>query len=65
MNAIIIIIIIIDDVVVVVVCCWQVEGAANEDGRTPSIWDTFAHAGTPRSFCSYLFFSTVLLIIDW
>ena len=22
----------------------QVEGAANEDGRTPSIWDTFAHA---------------------
>ncbi|KAH9655373.1 Beta-glucosidase 11 [Citrus sinensis] len=24
---------------------YQVEGAANEDGRTPSIWDTFAHAG--------------------
>ncbi|TKY52525.1 Hydroxyisourate hydrolase [Spatholobus suberectus] len=23
---------------------YQVEGAANEDGRTPSIWDTFAHA---------------------
>ncbi|PON55270.1 Glycoside hydrolase [Parasponia andersonii] len=23
----------------------KVEGAANEDGRTPSIWDTFAHAG--------------------
>ncbi|OVA00214.1 Glycoside hydrolase [Macleaya cordata] len=22
-----------------------VEGAANEDGRTPSIWDTFTHAG--------------------
>ncbi|RDX57829.1 Hydroxyisourate hydrolase, partial [Mucuna pruriens] len=22
-----------------------VEGAANEEGRTPSIWDTFAHAG--------------------
>ncbi|RYR71714.1 hypothetical protein Ahy_A02g005946 isoform A [Arachis hypogaea] len=22
---------------------YQVEGAANEDGRTPSIWDTFAH----------------------
>ena len=21
------------------------EGAAFEDGRTPSIWDTFAHAG--------------------
>ncbi|XP_039685762.1 hydroxyisourate hydrolase isoform X2 [Medicago truncatula] len=26
----------------------QVEGAANEDGRTPSIWDTFAHAGFAR-----------------
>ncbi|CAK8572793.1 unnamed protein product [Lathyrus sativus] len=25
---------------------YQVEGAANEDGRTPSIWDTFAHAGS-------------------
>ncbi|XP_031264389.1 beta-glucosidase 11-like [Pistacia vera] len=24
---------------------YQVEGAANEDGRTPSIWDTFAHEG--------------------
>ncbi|KAL5069409.1 hypothetical protein RYX36_020296 [Vicia faba] len=24
---------------------YQVEGAAYEDGRTPSIWDTFAHAG--------------------
>ncbi|XP_021911961.1 beta-glucosidase 11-like isoform X2 [Carica papaya] len=24
---------------------YQVEGAANEDGRSPSIWDTFAHAG--------------------
>ncbi|KAK7277737.1 hypothetical protein RJT34_22752 [Clitoria ternatea] len=24
---------------------YQVEGAFNEDGRTPSIWDTFAHAG--------------------
>ncbi|WVZ06486.1 hypothetical protein V8G54_019832 [Vigna mungo] len=23
---------------------YQVEGAANEDGRKPSIWDTFAHA---------------------
>jgi beta-glucosidase len=22
-----------------------VEGAADEDGRTPSIWDVFAHAG--------------------
>ncbi|XP_009594034.1 beta-glucosidase 11 [Nicotiana tabacum] len=24
---------------------YQVEGAAFEDGRTPTIWDTFAHAG--------------------
>ncbi|XP_035548253.1 beta-glucosidase 11-like isoform X2 [Juglans regia] len=24
---------------------YQVEGAANQDGRTPSIWDTFAQAG--------------------
>ncbi|KAI4301406.1 hypothetical protein L6164_034689 [Bauhinia variegata] len=24
---------------------YQWEGAASEDGRTPSIWDTFAHAG--------------------
>ncbi|XP_024031929.1 beta-glucosidase 3 isoform X2 [Morus notabilis] len=23
---------------------YQTEGAANQDGRTPSIWDTFAHA---------------------
>ncbi|KAF6142465.1 hypothetical protein GIB67_039429 [Kingdonia uniflora] len=24
---------------------YQVEGAAAEDGRTPSVWDTFAHSG--------------------
>ncbi|KDP28150.1 hypothetical protein JCGZ_13921 [Jatropha curcas] len=24
---------------------YQVEGAANEDGRTPSVWDTFTHGG--------------------
>ncbi|XP_068487272.1 beta-glucosidase 11-like isoform X1 [Phaseolus vulgaris] len=24
---------------------YQVEGAANEDGRKPSIWDTFSHSG--------------------
>lgn len=34
------------------ICSWgvatasyQVEGAWNEDGRTPSVWDTFSHAG--------------------
>ncbi|WOL00435.1 beta-glucosidase 22-like [Canna indica] len=28
---------------------YQVEGAAAEDGRTPSVWDTFTHAGSmPR-----------------
>ncbi|XWS31721.1 hypothetical protein CRYUN_Cryun23aG0100300 [Craigia yunnanensis] len=26
---------------------YQVEGAASKDGRTPSIWDTFAHSGCP------------------
>ncbi|XP_048324412.2 beta-glucosidase 11 isoform X1 [Ziziphus jujuba] len=25
---------------------YQVEGASNQDGRTPSIWDTFAQAGS-------------------
>ncbi|XP_058728978.1 beta-glucosidase 11-like [Vicia villosa] len=29
---------------------YQVEGAANEDGRKPSIWDTFAHAGNGGRF---------------
>ena len=24
---------------------YQIEGAANEDGRSPSIWDTFCHSG--------------------
>ncbi|CAN0889013.1 Lactase/phlorizin hydrolase [Linum grandiflorum] len=24
---------------------YQVEGAADQDGRSPSVWDTFAHAG--------------------
>ncbi|PIA61391.1 hypothetical protein AQUCO_00300732v1 [Aquilegia coerulea] len=27
---------------------YQVEGAAAEDGRTPSVWDTFAHSGRLR-----------------
>ncbi|TKY65810.1 Hydroxyisourate hydrolase [Spatholobus suberectus] len=29
---------------------YQVEGAANEDGRKPSIWDTFAHAGNGNMY---------------
>ncbi|CAL0324705.1 unnamed protein product [Lupinus luteus] len=29
---------------------YQVEGAANEDGRKPSIWDTFAHAGNANKY---------------
>ncbi|XLS48456.1 hypothetical protein HN51_022814 [Arachis hypogaea] len=29
---------------------YQVEGAANEDGRKPSIWDTFAHAGNANMY---------------
>ncbi|XP_047181504.1 beta-glucosidase 11-like [Vigna umbellata] len=29
---------------------YQVEGAANEDGRKPSIWDTFAHAAPGNEY---------------
>ncbi|XP_020235694.1 beta-glucosidase 11 [Cajanus cajan] len=29
---------------------YQVEGAANEDGRKPSIWDTFAHNGNGNRY---------------
>ncbi|KAK7395092.1 hypothetical protein VNO78_15634 [Psophocarpus tetragonolobus] len=29
---------------------YQVEGAANEDGRKPSIWDTFSHAGNGNMY---------------
>eukprot|EP00879_Flechtneria_rotunda_P008056 GHRR01008439.1.p1 GENE.GHRR01008439.1~~GHRR01008439.1.p1 ORF type:complete len:521 (+),score=119.18 GHRR01008439.1:997-2559(+) len=28
---------------------YQVEGAWNEDGRTPSVWDVFAHAGNIKN----------------
>lgn len=41
----------------------QVEGAANEDGRTPSVWDTFAHQGQFLSssffLCIYLSYSAI------
>ncbi|RZB60351.1 Beta-glucosidase 11 isoform F [Glycine soja] len=33
---------------------YQVEGAANEDGRKPSIWDTFSQAGNEIE-CQNLF----------
>ncbi|KAK7294713.1 hypothetical protein RJT34_17606 [Clitoria ternatea] len=29
---------------------YQVEGAANEDGRKPSVWDTFSHAGNGNMY---------------
>lgn len=29
----------------VATAAYQVEGAWNKDGRTPSVWDTFSHAG--------------------
>lgn len=29
---------------------WKFEGAANEDGRKPSIWDTFAHGGNANMY---------------
>ncbi|CAJ1806676.1 unnamed protein product [Sphenostylis stenocarpa] len=29
---------------------YQVEGAANEDGRKPSIWDTFSHSGNGNMY---------------
>ncbi|CAL5192323.1 unnamed protein product [Lathyrus oleraceus] len=29
---------------------YQVEGAANEDGRKPSIWDTYSHAGNANMY---------------
>ncbi|XP_024625896.2 beta-glucosidase 11 [Medicago truncatula] len=31
---------------------YQVEGAANKDGRKPSIWDTFSHAGNGNKYQS-------------
>jgi beta-glucosidase len=29
---------------------YQVEGAANKDGRKPSIWDTFSHSGNGNMY---------------
>ena len=34
----------------------QVEGAAAMDGRKPSIWDTFTHAGHPLSLLLKMLF---------
>ncbi len=28
---------------------YQIEGAVGEDGRTPSIWDTFSHTPEPTT----------------
>lgn len=33
---------------------WKVEGAANQDGRKPSIWDTFSHAGNGIVLCLHI-----------
>uniref|UniRef100_A0A2P2ITA5 Uncharacterized protein n=1 Tax=Rhizophora mucronata TaxID=61149 RepID=A0A2P2ITA5_RHIMU len=29
---------------------YQAEGAANEDGRGPSVWDTFCHQGRCKTY---------------
>lgn len=44
-------------------CMMKYEGAAFQDGRTPSIWDTFAHAGQFNSFaCSFCYLLFALRI---
>ena len=30
--------------------CWQYEGAVDEDGKSPSIWNTYAHSGSQLLF---------------
>ena len=39
----------------------KVEGAAFQDGRTPSIWDTFTHAGQFLLFFFFCFSFTVII----
>ena len=35
--------------------CMQYEGAANEGGRTPSIWDTFTHKYPGKYIYIYIY----------
>ncbi|KAB8099126.1 hypothetical protein EE612_029010, partial [Oryza sativa] len=46
---------------------YQYEGAAAEDGRTPSIWDTYTHSGLSLSLSLslnlyWIIFSTLIML---
>lgn len=47
-----------------ILCDFQYEGAANEDGRGPSIWDTFTHnsPGFSQQIIPNLIFDSPLII---